>query len=577
MKSKVSSFLFYIFSAILPFLIILFSTTQLFSQNKDSQIKKTDKKEANKIGWSKNPFERKAFIENKGQYTADLPPTQNNFSYCIDNGTKVFFYRNDVLFYFSKSQLTKEDREEKENQEEERQREMQLGKTEKQFVSMKWLNANQDATIEVSHEQSVDYGYVISKNVPKNYTAHCKGYDKLKIKNLYNGIDVEYFFTEKEGFKYNLYIAPGADISRVQQQYNGANNIKLIDGNIVINTIQGDIIDHAPVSFATTNKEQKIACNFILQKNTVSFKIENNNNNAITIDPWVTAPTLTTNPVDNGVDQYGNSYITNPQFILEKYSPTGVLISSIDVMGGVAPYYGDMSTDSRGYCFFNSVCCNPRGDATAVDSAGNFLWDSYGIGECWRFVLNECNHQVLSLTGNRHSATGFAKIDIATGALTGYTQSGACCQDPHCGVIDYNGDVFSIASDYQAGGTIIYKWSPANTITATYPAIGNWGYGYFVNPNYYTEVSNLGQGLNGMTLLGNNIFIYDGATLFKVNKTNGTIITQIAVPGGVNKQNGGIYITSCGQLFVGSSTGVYMYDMNFNQIDLNQQQVRYMI
>ena len=566
MKSKSPFFLFYILSIVSIFLIFIFSTSYLHSQNIDNKIIETDKKEEGKTGWASKPFERKAFIENKGQYANVLPPAKNNFNYCIDNGTKVFFYNDEVLFYFTKSLLTKEDREENEDPEDERKREMEMQKNEKQFVNMKWLNANSDAIMEVSQEQNIDYGYVISNSVTKNYTAHCKGYNKLMIKNLYKGIDVEYFFNEKEGFKYNLYISAGADISQIRQQYDGAGNVKIINGNVVIKTIQGDIIDHAPVSYSTTNKEQKRS-GFLLKNNIVSFKIENGNNEATTIDPWVTAPTLTTNPVDNGVDQYGNSYITNPQFILEKYSPTGSLISSIDVMGGVAPYYGDMSTDSRGYCFFNSVCCNPRGDATAVDSAGNFLWDSFGIGECWRFVLNECNHQVLSLTGNRHSATGFAKIDIATGALTGYTQSGACCQDPHCGVIDYNGDVFSIASDYQAGGTIIYKWSPSNTIAATYPAIGNWGYGYFVTPNYYTEVSNLGQGLNGMTLLGNNLYIYDGATLFKVNKTNGAIITQVTVPGGVNKRNGGIYITSCGQLFVGSSTGVYMYDINFNQID----------
>src|ERR1035437_7027030 len=122
---------------------------------------------------------------------------------------------------------------------------------------MKWLNANPNATIEVSDEQTADYGYETSKNVPKIYTAHCKGFNKLKIKNLYNGIDVEYFFTEKDGFKYNLYISPGADITQVQQHYDGAKNIKLLNGNIVIKTIQGDITDHAPISYSSANKEQK--------------------------------------------------------------------------------------------------------------------------------------------------------------------------------------------------------------------------------------------------------------------------------------------------------------------------------
>ncbi|MCE9538691.1 MAG: hypothetical protein K8R85_05685, partial [Bacteroidetes bacterium] len=561
MRPKSFPPLFSFISKKLHVFFILFYSTSLFSQNSINDHKETNKTETKQSNWSSKPFERKAFIENKGQYATDLSPIENNFSYCIDNGTKTFFYNNEVLFYFSKSLLTEEDREEKENSEEERIRESQLQKKEKQFIRMKWLNANPNATIEVSDEQTVDYGYVISKNVPKNYTVHCKGYGKLKIKNLYIGIDAEYFFTEKEGFKYNLYVSSGADIKQIQQQYEGVKNIELLYGNIFIETIQGDIIDHAPISYVTANKEQKIASSFSLKNNIVSFNIENTGNQAITIDPWVSVPAMPTSPVDNGVDRYGNTYVTSHLYILEKYSPTGALISSTDVMGGASPYYGDMLTDSRGYCFYNTVGFHARGDASAVDSAGNFLWDSFGITECWRFVLNECNQQVLSLTGYRHSATGFAKIDTETGALTGYTQSGTCCQDPHCGAIDYNGDVYCVVSE-NGGGSKIYKWTPGNTISTTYPAVGSWGYG-----TGYVADGGFAQGYNGMTILGNNLYIFDGATLFKVNKTNGAIVAQVTVPGGVNKKNGGIYITSCGQLFVGSGTGVYMYDLNFNQID----------
>lgn len=536
------------------FFIILFVAHFAFSQ--------TNTVASAKPSWSATPFQRKAFIENKGQLTSGLPADKTNYSYVIDNGTKVFFYKNEVVFCLTKAPKIDKDRmEEKKNAEEEREREEKMAKKETQFISLKWLNANPDAIVEVSGQQQVDYGFIISDKNSKNYTAHCKGYDKLKIKNLYNGVDIEYFFNEKEGFKYNLYVAAGADISQIQQQYSGAKAIKLQDGNIVIKTINGDVIDHAPVYYLADNPSQKTASNFILKKNNVAFNIPATVNQALVIDPWVTVPTMPNNPGDNGVDQYGNTYVTNGHYVLEKYSPMGVLLISTDVMGGLPGYYGDMLTDSRGYCFFNTMGSHARGDATGVDSAGNFLWDSFGITECWRFVLNECTHQVLSLTGYRHSSTGFAKINTETGALVGYTQSGTCCQDPHCGVIDYNGDVYSVASVY-GGNTQIYKFTPLNTVAATYPAVGTWGYGTgYVSNLPYT------QGYNGMTILGNNLYIFDGATLFKLNKTNGSIVNQVTVPNGVNKHNGGIYITSCGKIFVGSSDGVYMYDINFNQID----------
>lgn len=512
-------------------------------------------------GWAQKPFQRKAFIENKGQFNHLLPADKTNFEYVFDNGASVFFYKNELLFYVSKPLLTKEEMEhEEEDKEKEEEREEKMRNSEKQFISMKWLNANPNAQVEVSEEQTVDYGYVISSKTEKGHTKHCKGYSKLKIKNLYNGVDIEYFFNENEGYKYNLYVAPNTDLTQIQQVYDGAADVKLMNGNIVIKTIKGDIIDHAPVSYLTANTAQKITSDFQLKNTQVSFAIQNTTNAAITIDPWVTVPAMTGSAVDNGVDKYGNTYITSSSYILEKYSPTGTLLLSTNVMGGVATIYGDMLTDSRGYCFFNTVGFHSRGDATGVDSAGNFLWDSFGISECWRFVLNECTNQVLSLTGYRHSETGFARINTETGALTGYTQSGNCCQDPHCGAIDYNGDVYCVVSG--DGDTKIYHWTPANTIATTYPAIGTWGYG-----TGYVGDGGFAQGYNGMTILGNNLYIYDGATLYKVNKTSGATVSQVTVPGGVNAQNGGIYITSCGTIFVGSSTGVYMYDINFNQLD----------
>ncbi|MEQ1733062.1 MAG: T9SS type B sorting domain-containing protein [Bacteroidia bacterium] len=515
-------------------------------------------------GWKHKPFERKAFIENKGQFNERLPIQYQNFSYCIDNGTQLLFNNNSIVYHFSKNntaefieeERTKSKREKERESEEE---EMKKLKTTHQYITLQWLNANPNATIEVSNKTTADYGYIIKKpnTAKEHFTQHCAGYTNLTIKNLYNGIDAEYFFNQNEGFKYNLIVSAGADVSQVKFTYEGAKNVYLKNNELHIKTLMGDMIEHAPVSFKTANANDAIQSSFSIVNNVVSFNIAPQQTN-FTIDPWVTVPGLGgAQPVDNGTDKYGNSYITSPGYILEKYSPTGVMLFSIDVMAGAGALYGDMLSNASGTCFFNTVGFHARGDATAVDSLGNLLWDSFGITECWRFVQNECTNQVFSLSGYRHSASGFATINSQTGALSGYTQSGGCCQDPHSGAIDGNGDVYAIASD--GGTTQIFKWSSANALLATYPCPG--AFGYF--SGYYTN----GQGLNGMALLGSNLYIYDGATLFKVNKNTGAVVQQITVPNGTNKANGGLYITSCGSIFVGSGTGVYLYDLNFNQID----------
>ena len=54
------------------------------------------------------PFERKAFIENKGQFNSQLPADKQNFNYCIDKGYQVFFYNNALTYRFQKITHRKE-------------------------------------------------------------------------------------------------------------------------------------------------------------------------------------------------------------------------------------------------------------------------------------------------------------------------------------------------------------------------------------------------------------------------------------------------------------------------------------
>ena len=54
------------------------------------------------------PFERKAFIENKGQFNSQLPSDKQNFNYCVDKGYQIFFYNNSFSYQFTKHNHRKE-------------------------------------------------------------------------------------------------------------------------------------------------------------------------------------------------------------------------------------------------------------------------------------------------------------------------------------------------------------------------------------------------------------------------------------------------------------------------------------
>ncbi|MBC7411251.1 MAG: hypothetical protein H7331_02200, partial [Bacteroidia bacterium] len=197
-------------------------------------------------GWTRKPFERKVFIENKGQFNDRLPVQYQSFNYCIDNGAQVLFNNNSIVYHFSKNNMAdfieeeihKSNRERARETPENEERERKKFAPTHQYITLQWLNANPNATVEVSNKSATDYGYVIKKpNTEKDYfTQHCAGYANLTIKNLYNGVDAEYFFNQNEGFKYNLIISAGADVSQIKFKYEGAKNVYLKNEELHIKT-----------------------------------------------------------------------------------------------------------------------------------------------------------------------------------------------------------------------------------------------------------------------------------------------------------------------------------------------------
>lgn len=233
--------------------------------------------------WTEKPFQRKAFIENKGQFNSVLPASKRDFLYCIDrDGYQIFFYKNRLEYLFTKYSRKQEnfDKKKKElanaskrEREEEEKEEMKL-KKETQTVSVQWLNSNDDDELLASNSVSTIFSYLLRDSETKVHTEMCQGYEKLIYKNLYDNVDVEYFFHPLEGFKYNVIAKENADLSKIQLKYKGQNFIEIKNNNIEIATIFGTIKEHAPVSYYTNEPSNPIASAYNLNNNIVSFNLD---------------------------------------------------------------------------------------------------------------------------------------------------------------------------------------------------------------------------------------------------------------------------------------------------------------
>lgn len=509
------------------------------------------------------PFERKAFIENKNQFKAELPEVYQPFNYCIDNGAQILFTKEGLTHVVKKINhkkmgamaifMSEEKREELEHE----------VAVELQYINMKWLNANPNATIEVSDEQITTYNYFFTPKDQKNYTERCKGYSKLTYRNLYDGIDVEYFFTEKGGFKYNLIVSEGADLTQVKMQYDAKTKLVVKDGNIIIKTLKGDLIDHAPITYLTDNKNEIIPSLFEIKNNIVSFSVTNPNKQAITIDPWTLTPTTANPAYDNGTDLAGNVYLsggTNAGYYVEKYTPLGVAIWSM--LTPVTAYYGDMLVETSGN-FYVSEGFNAGGARTfKFDPNSAPIWTSTtpggGFREHWRLALNCITNKVIVAGGGTTLPTdNIAEIDVNTGTLINiiklypggsHDMSGLC--------VDETGK--SYVHD-GISNQIVFTDAANNPLS-----YANSGYSHTETFSWYAPGE--GHGYNMMALGGTTfLFTSDGLTLKKWDRNTYALLGSVAIPGGQAIGSCGVLADKCNNLFVGSNLGVYRYDFNLVQ------------
>lgn len=516
--------------------------------------------------WDKNSaFEQKFFIENKGQFNGEDNLRNSNILYVIDNNARIYFTPQGLTYKFTLLER------EEENDSKSNKKEEEKIKVDYSYVHMEWVGANPLVQLQV---QELTPGYY-TYGTENNQTIIAQAYKKLIYKNLYPNIDVEYVFHEKEGIKYNLILHPGADPGVIKMKYSSAKDVSLDgSGNIHLGVKkQNDIIDHAPVSFYKDD-ETSITSSFVRNGNEVSFQLENyDNTKTVVIDPWTTNPNFTAQNKCYNIckDAAGNLYTTggtNPYY-LKKFDAGGTFVWSFTLPNS-SNYSVDNVVDAAGFSY---VCYGAwlGNRVTKVDPAGVQVFNNttanngsaYSMGEAYEMALN-CS------TGKLYSAGYFTsgprtawEVSTANGNHSNWVDSNpAAATEVRSMETDDVGDVYLLS--YPVGsaqtGNRLVRMSSALT------PIWNVNSGYTnteTQPGYWPNAYN---GINAL-IVGCYAYTTDGVTIKKWDKSNGSQIgSGVNVPNGVFQQCSGMYLDACGNLYVGSTTGVYKYDSNLNQL-----------
>ena len=559
---------------ILAFAILLFFPTLITGSNGNESSSK--KKSPSTIS-----LQSKIFIENSGQLT-NIEGIEGRALFGINNpGEQIVFTNKGINFIYSipEKEITKDPFPNKKNEKKEEEQQLNFKRN---IISIKWANANPNVQI-IAEELTTEIYYY--RNPSSNEPYRCKGYKKITYKNLYAGIDLEYTFHKEKGIKYTIIVHPLADLSKIGMIYSN-NSRPYFDGqgNILFDTGKGTIIDHSPITFSGSIGS-KISSSFKITGNIVTFKIDNyDHDKEIIIDPWTVSPGFTS--VNKGYDLVRNPatgeifiYGGQPPYEVKKLNASGSILWTY-VANPVystpsSNYYGDIAIDPTGNIYLVSGCC--YGKIMKLDgSNSSVIWADTAFVEPWRIIFDNANNRLLAAGYVLYSGENLVALNPVNGTVLdsatiiapgNIAEVRSMALTPggnihllHVSSSDSNSASLSTNRLTKNSSTFINSYNvQSNYLLCEYGSY----YAVSDNSSFASDMKCF-HGFNGLAGNTNYIYTFDGSKIYKRDITNGNVLATATVPGGISDKNSGIAIDTCGNVYVGTQSGICQYNDSLN-------------
>lgn len=546
--------------------------------------------------WKVEYKKRKVFIENKGQFDEFSNGKIGKIEYAVDLGkTKILFGQKGITYSFLDSkEVPKEERAalaEKikvQSISDYKIREKLVGKFHfiSDEVTMIWDNSLNGKIISSGPTEDFHSYTFIDQSGKYINKSNIEGFDQITYKNIYPNIDIQFTVHPESGVKYAIILNPGADPMNVKMVYD--KSIKLENGKIKIPTFFGDIIDHEPYTFYDSSSSE-IKSNFkLLNSNTVQFQLDNyDKKRMVTIDPWTQMPSFATNwdcVWECDKDASGNVFVLGgimPMQIL-KYNSGGTLQWTYNTPYDTSNVWlGTFAVDNLGNSY---VTAGSTAQIQKVNSSGTLVWNNASPGgafsnaEFWTITFN-CDQSKLVVGGTGGSALTLKAtvydINVNTGAVitsADFAQGNATSFPPTIQEVraicaSPSGKYYYMTQD--TVGAFSQNFNLCSGSPLLYKIDNSYDLGYKCE-NFRYDNSGI------CAIKANNSFYYtqNGSNVHKRNLQTGAIISSAVIPGGAattslgdfSVSNSGIDIDDCGNVYVGSSTGVVKYDANLTQL-----------
>ncbi len=144
---------------------------------------------------------------------------------------------------------------------------------EQAVVRMKVEGASPDAVVRGLERQPGISAYFLG-NDPAKWRPEVPHYAKVTYEHVYPGVDLVYYGNQRT-VEYDFIVAPGADPSRIQLAYEGAERLRVDEsGDLVLATPLGDLKQHRPLVYQKAHgRRVAVAASYRLRGHKVSVEL----------------------------------------------------------------------------------------------------------------------------------------------------------------------------------------------------------------------------------------------------------------------------------------------------------------
>ena len=268
------------------------------------------------------------------------------------------------------------------------------------------------------------------------WASDARAFNEVSYKNIYEGIDF-HFYAGNNKLKYDISIAIGRDPDVIQLEYDGVDQLQLLNRKLFVKTSVNTAIEYIPEAYQIIRgKKQKINCEYVLNGNVVSFAFPDgfNKNFPVIIDPVIDFATYSGSTADNWgftatYDDDGNFYAGGIVFgmgypvssgsydatfnglvdvAISKYTPDGKsLLYSTYIGGNQTETPNSMIVNSKGELVIYGVTGSANFPVTpnAYQNAFKGGWDVWFLSNSLEFT-NGTDIFITVLNKNGNQLTG---------------------------------------------------------------------------------------------------------------------------------------------------------------------------